>query len=144
MNEEIFIPKTEEPHDCYSGYQRRMERNDWELKKIAKEIIKINPEIEVYFYEDDNMYQKNVVFFKGENINTIQFHEAPYHWSGCSISNHNGFENCSMPFTVDDVLTTFHPITVVIKSQPNEHFKSKEQYLKWHSFYKRWGVENAK
>jgi len=45
-----------------------------------------------------------------------------------------------MPFDVNDVLTTFKPITSILRRQPNEYFKSKEDYLKWYSYLKRMEV----
>ena len=142
-----FIPKTPEPKDYLTGYARRMEKNDWELHQLAQEVIKADPEVEVYFHHDENRYQNGVKFFKGEMINGIQFSEVPYRWSGCGVSNHGGIESdygglstCSMSFDVNDVLTTFHPITDVLHRQPNEYFKSKEQFLKWSSYLKKWEI----
>ena len=127
--------------DYLTDYRARLERNDKALKNLADEVIKAEPEIEVYFHYN-NKFQNNVIFFKGEYINTITFHEVPYRWSGCGYSefgkSHNGDDNVSMPFDVNDVLTTFKPITSILKSQPDKHFKSKEQYLKWYSFYERY------
>lgn len=134
-----FIPKTPEPKDYMSGYARRMEKNDWELHQLAQKVLKADPEVEVYFHHD-NKYQDSVTFFKGEMINSIQFSEVPYHWSGCGVSNHAGGENVSMPFDVNDVLSTFKPVTSILWRQPNEYFKSKEDYLKWCSYLKRMEV----
>lgn len=134
-----FIPKTPEPKDYMSGYTRRMEKNDWELHQLAKEVIQADPEVEVYFHHDDK-YQDGVKFFKGEMINSVQFHEVPYHWSGCGLRSHSGGDDVSMPFDVNDVLTTFKPVTSILKSQPDRYFKSKEDYLKWSSYLKKWEV----
>ena len=122
----------------FEAYQARLERNDKALKDLANEVIKQDPEVEVYFHKDDNQLKSSVIFFKGEQINSVSFHEVPYHWSGCGVKSHNGGYNVSMPFDANDVLTTFQPVTNILKSQPNEYFKSKEQYLKWLTFYKKW------
>lgn len=125
-------------------YRERLERNSIALKELALEVIKSNPEIEVYFNHNKEKFQNSVLFFKGEMINSIGFHEVPYRWSGCGYHEfgkyHSGGENSSMPFTVEDVLSTFHPVTEIKLRQPNEYCKSKEQYLKWYSFYKRWAI----
>ena len=133
--------------DYLTAYRARMERNDKELKELAVNVLKADSTIEVYFHKDENKFQDSVVFFKEEQINFIGFHEVPYRWSGCGFHEHSGRsnpggENSSMPFTVDDVLNTFHSVTEVKWRQPNEYFKSKEQYLKWSSYLKRW--ENDK
>lgn len=123
--------------DYFTAHTERMQRNDKALHELAANVIKEDPTIEAYFHHDDSL-KSNVLFFKGENINSVSFHEVPYHWSGCGIKDHSSGDNVSMPFDVNDVLTTFHPITGILKYQPNVYFKSKEQYLKWYSFYKRW------
>lgn len=122
--------------DYFTAHTARMERNDIALHELAADVIKQDPEVEVYFHYDDR-YKGSVLFFKGEDINSVSFHEVPYHWSGCGLKDHSGGDNVSMPFDVEDVLTTFHPVTGILKQQPNEYFKSKEQYLKWYSFYKQ-------
>ena len=127
--------------DYFKAYTERLQRNDDALKSLASEVLKKDPEIEAYFHENNNRYKNSVIFFKGELINSIQFHEVPYHWSGCGIKDHSGGENVSMPFDVDDVITTFHPVREILRMQPNDFFKSKEQYLKWHSWLKRWEKE---
>jgi len=127
--------------DYLKHYRLRLERNDKELRELADNVIKAEPEVEVYFHRSNEL-QNSLCFFKGESINGIAFHEVPYRWSGCGYSefgkSHNGDDNVSMPFDVNDVLTTFKPITSILKSQPDKHFKSKEQYLKWYSFYERY------
>ena len=115
----------------------RMQRNNDELLKLADEVIKADSSIEVYICRN-NRLQNALVFFKGDQINSIGFHEVPYHWSGCGVNNHTGGENISMPFDVNDVLTTFKPVTNIKHRQPNEYFKSKEQYLKWCTYLKRY------
>jgi hypothetical protein len=79
-------------------------------------------------------------------INSIHFHEVPYRWSGCGYEehskSHSGGENISMPFTADDVISTFKPINKIRfrykNTNPNDHsfipFKNKEHYLQWNSF----------
>lgn len=127
------------------AYGERLERNDKALKEIALEVIKTNSDVEVYFNHNKN-FKDSVLFFKGEMINSIGFHEVPYRWSGCGYQEfdkyHSGGENSAMPFTVEDVLNTFHPVTEIKLRQPDEYCKSKEQYLKWYSFYKRWEETN--
>jgi len=125
----------------WTAYRARLERNDKELKELAKKVIESNPNIEVYFHHEDK-FQNNVLFFNGESINSVSFHEVPYYWSGCGFTDHYGGENSSMPFDVDDVMNTFKSIRSIKYRQPNEYFKSKEQYLKWYSFYKRFGITN--
>jgi len=122
--------------DYLTAYRERMERNHNALIELAKNVIKADPEVEVYFHYY-NKYQDGVTFFKGEMINSVQFHEVPYHWSGCGLKSHNGGDDVSMPFDVNDVLTTFKPITSILWRQPNEYFKSKENYLKWCSYLKK-------
>jgi hypothetical protein len=127
--------------DYLEHYRLRLERNNKELKELADNVIKADPEVEVYFNRNNEL-QNSLCFFKGESINGIAFYKVPYRWSGCGYSEfgkcHNGGENVSMPFDVNDVLTTFIPITNIKKSQPNNFFKSKEQYLKWYSFYEKY------
>ncbi len=128
--------------DYLSSYRQRLIRNNDALKKLADDVIKEDPEIEVYFHYEDRLHQY-VVFFKGELRNNVGFHEVPYRWSGCGYGefsySHMGKANCEMPFTVNDVLTTFKPITEICKFELTKvFFKSKKDYLKWYSFYKRY------
>lgn len=125
--------------DYLTAYRERMERNHNALIELTKNVIKADPEIEAYLYRND-VLQRSVIFFKGETINSVSFHEVPYRWSGCGVTNHAGGENVSMPFNVNDVLTTFKPVTSILWRQPNEYFKSKEDYLKWCSYLKRMEV----
>lgn len=125
----------------FEAHRARMQRNNDALLKLADEVIEADSSIEVYICRNDNL-QSSVSFFKGELINGIGFHEVPYHWSGCGISDHSGGENISMPFTVDDVLKSFSPVTNIVNRRPTQHtveyFKSKEQYLKWCSYLKQY------
>jgi len=125
--------------DYFTDYRARLERNQEALLELAVNVIQADPEVEVYL-SNDGAFHRSVIFFKGETINSVSFHEVPYRWSGCGVTNHSGGENVSMPFNVDDVLTTFKPITSILWRQPNEYFKSKEQYLKWCSYLKRMEV----
>lgn len=119
------------------AYRERLERNQSNLFDLAKAILKINPAIEIYHHKDEKRLKSGIVFFDGEKINNINFHEVPYRWSGCGFTefgkSHSGIEGSEMPFSNEDVLTTFKPITSERKSI-NENFKTKEQYLKWYSF----------
>jgi len=116
--------------------QERLERNQAQLFELAKSVLKSDPKIEIYHYDGDRPVQ-GLVFIKGENINSIHFHEVPYRWSGCGYGEHNnstyGGENYSMPFTTEDVITTFQPITTVKKTY-KDCFKSIESYLEWCSY----------
>lgn len=110
----------------------RMQRNNDQLISLAKEVLAIDSTIEVYINRNEKN-QNGIVFIKGETINSVQFHEVPYHWSGCGVKNHGGGENISMPFDAQDVLSTFKPITTVMWSY-KEPFKNRAQYLKWCSY----------
>jgi hypothetical protein len=125
--------------DYLTDYRARMERNHNALMELAKNVVKADPEVEAYIGRNDVLI-KSVVFIKGETINGVAFLEVPYRWSGCGISNHSGGDNVSMPFDVNDVLTTFKPITTILNRQPDEYFKSKEDYLKWCSYLNRMEV----
>lgn len=120
------------------AYGERLDRNEKALLELANKILEIHPEVEIYRHHDLQRKVSSLKFFKGELINSIGFHEVPYRWSGCGYgehsNSHNGGENVCMPFDVEDVMTTFKPVTSIKFRQPNEYFKSKEQYLKWHSF----------
>lgn len=122
------------------AYLERMQRNSEELLQLAKDVKKEDPTIEIYISNNSTII-KSLKFFKGELVNNVSFHEVPYRWSGCGYSehleSHNGNDNCSMPFTLEDVISTFKPITEILFKQPNEYFKSKEQFLKFYSFYKK-------
>lgn len=114
----------------------RLERNHEALIKLANDVLDIDQEIEVYFHYDDQ-FKSYVIFFKDENINSVSFHEVPYHWSGCGHKDHRGGENVSMPFTADDVLKTFHPVTDVHEKY-NTFFRDKAHYLKSQRWNKRY------
>lgn len=127
--------------DYLEAYSARLKRNNDELIQLAKDVILIDPSIEVYHYNGDR-FIKSLVFIKDEMINTVSFHEVPYRWSGCNYYKehgecHSGGENSSMPFDANDVIGSFKPITGVLNRQPNEYFKSKQDYLKWCSYLKR-------
>lgn len=127
------------------AYRARLIRNDAELRKLAADVKATEPTIEVYAYQDRGSGLLNgVTFIKGDEINSVGFHEVPYRWSGCGYSEHPGGERISMPFTVEDVLSTFHPINTIrfryLNNNPNDHscenFKGKGDYLKWYSYLK--------
>jgi hypothetical protein len=120
------------------AYRARLERNNDELLALANKVLQLDKTntIRVYVHES-KPFKQNLVFIRGEEINSISFHEVPYHWSGCGHEDHAGGDNVSMPFTVRDVMTTFKPITLVNKSI-NEKFKTVDQFLKWYSFYKEY------
>lgn len=127
----------------FDAYRERLKRNHNALLQLADDLIKIDPEIEAYIYREERRLVSNVVFFKGEGYNSIGFHDVPYRWSGCGHGefsySHGGGENHSMPFTPEDVLKTMQPITTVIKGG-DVRFKSKDQFLTWYSFYKRYNT----
>lgn len=122
--------------DYLYAYASRLKRNEAALLKLADEVIALDPEVEVY-HSETHRHISSIVFFKGENINSVAFHEVPYRWSGCGYGehsrSHSGGENSSMPFTAQDVLNTFKPVTTV-HSTDNKFHKSKAEYLKWHSW----------
>ena len=125
-------------NNYWTARKARFERNQNDLLELAKKVKEKYPSIEIYVHHEyPQAYLKSITFFKDEMINSIGFHEVPYHWSGCGYKEHSGGENVSMPFDEDDVFRTFKPITSILFRQPNEHFKSKEQYLKWYSFLKK-------
>lgn len=128
--------------DFFKAYRARLERNQEALFKLANDVLDLDPEVEVYFNSANlDRIKSSVTFFKGENINAVAFHEVPYRWSGCGYDefrrSHAGGENVSMPFTAEDVLKTFTPITQVHK-QHNTFYTSKEQYLKSSSWKERY------
>jgi hypothetical protein len=120
----------------FEARRERMFRNNSALMKLTKNVIKKNPEVEAYF-SDMDFYPESVVFFLGEEINGASFHEVPFRWSGCNYTEH-GTSNPSleMPFTVEDVLTTFKPVGEIKKS-PAEKLKTKKEYLNWYSYLMR-------
>lgn len=122
------------------AYRARLERNQAALLQLIKDVQEKDPSIEAYTYDDQgSRLISNVVFIRGESINSVGFHEVPYRWSGCGYpehgNSHPGGDNVAMPFTADDVISTFKPINTIHKSQ-SETFQNKEHYLKWYSFYK--------
>lgn len=124
------------------AYGERLERNQTALLKLADKVLATNPEIEIYHNSNaSDRFIQGLVFFNGENINSIHFHEVPYRWSGCGYGefnrSHSGGENVSMPFDVQDVLTTFRPVTSVNHTHSTT-FKTKDQYLKWCSYLVRY------
>lgn len=138
--------------DYLIAYGERLKRNQEQLISLINDVKEKYPEIEIYVYNDflkRKTLLNNVLFFKGEQINSIRFHEVPYGWSGCSYpkngNTHPGGDNVSMPFTADDVANNFKSVTKLIKShttkqnQPfTEYFESKKHYLNWYSFYKKY------
>ncbi len=117
--------------DFWEAKTARYKRNEEAILKLVKEVLADDSEIEVYVHNSDKVIS-SVTFFKGEQINSISFHEVPYRWSGCGFKEHGGSNhNLEIPFELNDVLTTFYPISNILLRQPNEYFKSKEQYLKW-------------
>jgi len=122
----------------------RYKRNSVAILELIKLVMEADSEIEVYLHRDcitGSDVVSSVTFFKGEQINSISFHEVPYGWSGCGHKEHGGYhkggENHSLPFEVADVLTTFKPVTNILSRQPSEFFKTKEEYLKWCSWLVR-------
>ena len=117
------------------AYSARLARNEQELKNLIHEVQKLHPKIKAYV--SNNGIIQGVVFIDGENINSIHFHEVPYRWSGCGYSefgkSHYGGENMAMPFTVEDVINGFSPITSKNHTH-NTKFQNIEQYLKWCSY----------
>jgi hypothetical protein len=117
------------------AYSARLERNAQELKNLIHEVQKLQPKIKAYV--SNHGIIQGVVFIDGENINSIHFHEVPYRWSGCGYSefgkSHIGGENVSMPFTANDVINGFTPVTSKNHTH-NTKFKNMEQYLKWCSY----------
>ena len=122
--------------DYWEARTARYKRNQEDILQLAKDVMIAYPEIEVYVHNSDRIIS-SITFFKGESINSVSFHEVPYHWSGCGFKEHGGGDNCCMPFDVNDILTTFKPVSDILLRQPNEYFKSKEQYLKWCSWLKK-------
>ena len=125
------------------AYKARMIRNNDELLQLAKEVNEKDPTVEIYKYKSE-LNIAHLTFFKGEEINSIGFHEVPYHWSGCNVGDHSGLDNISMPFTVDDVLSTFHSVKRVLYKQPNEYYKTKKGYLKFNSYLEKIVYEKEK
>jgi len=129
----------------FEAYRERLERNQADLFNLANEVLKQHPEIEIYHYRGDRFVQ-GLIFFNGENINSIHFHEVPYRWSGCGYDeiniamSHRGGDNVSMPFTVEDVISTFKPVTSKNRDVKTK-FKSKEDYLKWCSYLVKYNKE---
>lgn len=123
--------------DYLDAYRARLERNQAALVQLIKDVLAKDSSIEAYVNRDISRFIDRVVFLKDESINAIGFHEVPYRWSGCGFpefgNSHSGGENVAMPFTADDVVSTFKPITKVMHTH-DKAFKSKEQYLKWCSY----------
>lgn len=123
--------------DFLTVYRERLKRNHADLLQLIKDVTEKDSSVETYIHKDKTALINNVVFIKGETINSIWFHEVPYRWSGCGYDefhkSHSGGENSSMPFDADDVINNFKPIAGVRKSQI-ENYKSKADYLKWLSY----------
>lgn len=123
--------------DFFTAYRLRLERNEADLLKLADEVLKLNPDIEIYHSKPLERRIRSLTFFNGEEINSVGFHEVPYRWSGCGYNEHSnshyGGENVAMPFTANDVLSTFKPVTTV-RHRHDTFFKSKAEYLKWRSY----------
>lgn len=118
----------------FEARKLRYIRNQEEIIHLIEEVQKLDESVEAYVHHD-NRYIDNVVFFKGEEINSVSFQEVPYHWSGCGCKSHTGLgDSQQLPFTAEDVLGTFNPVTGLLFRQPNEKFRSKEHYLKWYGF----------
>lgn len=119
--------------DYFEARKARFIRNEEALIQLIKDVKEKNPNVEVYVYKNQPFID-SVTFFLGEDINGVGFHEVPYRWSGCGYTeyqkSHHGLE---MPFTANDILTTFSPVTNWKKSNV-EYFKSKDHYLKWCSY----------
>jgi len=134
--------------DFFDAYRSRLERNQADIFALIKDVQALNPSIEAYVHHDTGRFQQGVVFIRNEEINSIHFHEVPYRWSGCGHgefnNSHSGGENCSMPFTVEDVLKTFKPINTVRWRYKDKHglesvyFKNKQHYLEWCSYLKKY------
>lgn len=128
------------------AYYARIIRNHEDLLKLVTDVLEKDPSVEAYYHKeiDNRRLISSVVFFKGEEINGIGFHEVPYRWSGCGYSefsnSHSGGNNCEMPFTAEDVLNNFRSITT-IKLRYYTYFKSKSEYLKWCSYLKKHEVK---
>ena len=127
--------------DFWEARTARYKRNEEVILKLVKEVLETDSEIEAYIHNSDRVIS-SVVFFKREDINSISFHEVPYRWSGCGFKEHGGSNyNLEIPFELNDVLTTFKPVSSILLRQPNEYFQSKEQYLKWCSWLKQITLE---
>lgn len=137
--------------DYLTARRARYERNQAALIQLIKDVQEKDPSVEAYVHHETfgtSIPIDSVVFFRGEEINTIDFLEVPYRWSGCGhrefSNSHYGGDNVAMPFTADDVINNFHSVTGVLKSQHifksggRDMFKSKEHYLEWCSYLKRY------
>lgn len=123
--------------DFLEARTARYKRNEEAILKLVKEVLEADSEIEAYVHNSDKVIS-SVTFFKGNDINSISFHEVPYRWSGCGFKEHGGSNHTlDMPFELIDVLSEFKPIRSILLRQPNEYFKSKEEYLKWCSWLKQ-------
>jgi len=118
----------------FKARAERTIRNNDNLKHLADMVMEADSRIEVYHHKSVP-YIESITFFKGEEINTIGFHDIPFRWSGCGfkeIKTHGDKRakggQLEMPFTVADVLNNFEAI------QPNHRFKTKEEYLKWYNY----------
>lgn len=124
----------------FEAHRERLENNQTALLKLAGEVLAKDPTIEIYHYKDQLI--PGLIFIKGEKINSVHFHEVPYRWSGCG---HREFSNSNhtleMPFSADDVLSTFKPIAGKRLSQV-ETFKNKAHYLKSCSYLTRFTPKN--
>jgi hypothetical protein len=117
------------------AYRARLERNEAALKNLIFDVKKLRPEIKAHVNLNGGLL-KSVTFIRGEDINTACFHEVPYCWSGCGYSKYNphyGGENGAMPFSAEDVINNFVPVTTKNHTYDTK-FKSMEQYLKWCSY----------
>jgi hypothetical protein len=130
-------------NDYWTAYSSRLERNEAELLKLAKE-VEADSEVEVYIHDS---YPKrrltSVTFFKGEEINHVDFVEVPYRWKGCGFHSHRGIgDNVGMPFTAKDVLESFDHVSHSLKRNPKMYFQTKKEYLKWYSFLNQYTIKD--
>jgi hypothetical protein len=135
--------------DYFKAYRARLERNQAQIIQLIKDVQEKDNSVEAYVYDQQgSRLLSGVTFIKEESVNSIHFHEVPYRWSGCGYGEHGnshyGGENSSMPFTADDVLSTFRPINTVrwryVNKNPNDHsfipYRDKKHYLEWNLFLK--------
>ena len=120
------------------AYRARLERHQKALVKLTQDVQTLDPTVEAYVsnLHDGSGLLLGVTFFKGEEINSIHWHEVPYRWSGCGHEEHrNSYHAHEMPFFVEDVFAHFEPVKGKRLGE-GQNFKSKEHYLNWLSYLK--------
>ena len=117
----------------FEARRARAQRNHESLYNLAKDIIAIEPEMEVYVNRNDTVHEA-MVFIHGETVNRVLFLEVPFRWDD-PIPENGYLYNNQMPYTPRDIIENMEPIDYH-KGHINEpiRYTDKESFLKWQSY----------